>query len=259
MAAFTPQDSLYRIAEKLRTYRLWFFVALFVLSIIPAALKAVNLDFKVDGPVNLLSVISLIVFFIVDSLADYIIVITADNRRRDDLIDNGYGTRFSPVPSKGYYDNDDLDYGSFKAAANVYENTFFTTRILQSLTISKIILPVVLTVCCLVFAYKGIRDSVVIVPLVQTLFSGLILLDLVKHLTLIIRLPAIENQWIALFSRPDFKTNPESYKAEVIRIWMAYEGLTSRIPPAIPQKRKNEMNDTLTKEWGGVRTRYNIK
>ena len=169
-------------------------------------------------------------FFVLEIIVEYILIPQADSKRRDDFIDNAFGSTFSPSPSVGYYDTDEVQKGLYKAACNLFENSFFTYSLAKIITVRKM----------------------------QALFSATLLGDLVKHMILLTRLHTIHDAWISLFQHSDLKSNTGKYQAIIYRHWLQYEALHSSIPAGIPDKVFRQHDTKLTKEWFNLKNRYNI-
>ncbi len=258
MAQFAPQYNLMVIVDKIRTGIFWIFWLIFILSVVPVLLKMLKIELPIDDLFNTLNIICIALFFILDILVEYIIVPQADNKRRDDFIDNSFGSSFSPIPSVGYFDTDELSYGLYKAAANLFENCFFTYSLVKVVTIRKTVLPAIVLLSVAVFAYYGFKQVPFALSFLQALFSATLLGELVKHFVLMARLHTIHDAWILLFQHPDFKADPGKYETTIYRYWLQYEALRSRIQSGVPDKVFKQFNEKLTEDWIAIKCRYNI-
>tara|TARA_B110000967_G_C18840775_1_gene539243 strand:- start:1072 stop:1650 length:579 start_codon:yes stop_codon:yes gene_type:complete len=191
-------------------------------------------------------------------MIEYIFLPQADSKRRDDFIDNSFGSKFSPKNSIGYYDNDEIGKGLYKASVNLFENCFFTFSLSKIVTVSRIVLPTVMLFAMIILAYYGFKEVPFALSILQALFSANILGLLIKHLILINKLSAIQDSWINLFQHTNFKSETYKYQANVYRYWLQYETLHSKINAGIPNKIFNENNDMLTQEWEELKAKYNI-
>lgn len=259
MAQFAPQYNLFVIIDKIRLCILWIFWFIFILSIVPAVLKLLNVKLNFEDLINTLNIICIICFFVLDIVVENILIPQADSKRRDDFIDNSFGSSFSSNPSIGYFDTMGLQQGLFKAASNLFENCFFTYSLVKAVTIRKTLLPTVVLLSIAVFAYYGFKQVPFALTLLQALFSATVLGNLIKHFILMVRLHSIHDAWITLFQNQDIKSNTEKYRTLIYRYWLQYETLHSRIQAGIPDKIFNKLNPNLTKEWEEIKMRYNIK
>jgi len=258
MAEFAPQYNLFKIIDRFRTGITVLFWIIFTLSVVPSILNMLKIYLDLDDLVNTINIISIALFFVLEIVVEFILIPQADGMRRDDFIDNAFGSTFSPNPSVGYYDTDELQKGLYKAASNLFENCFFTYSLARVITVRKIILPSIVLLSIVVFAYYGFKQVPFALSFLQALFSATLLGDLVKHFILLSRLHAIQDAWINLFQHQDLKTNTNKYQHNIYRYWLQYEALHSRIPAGIPDKVFKKHDKKLTQEWVNLKHRYNI-
>src|SRR6266542_1290644 len=249
MAQFAPQYSLYKITNTLKEWLDKIFWLVFALSILPLIITYFGIKVKADDLINTINIIAIGIVFAVELLVEFILVPLAESRRRDDFIDNCLGSSFSPNSSIGYYDNDELNYGLYKVAANQFENCFFTYSLSKAIIARKIVVPAVIMLSVAICAYYGFKQVPFALSLLQVLFSMNILGALVKHCILLSRLHCIQDDWINLFQQLDFKIQANKYQAHVYRYWLQYETLHSRIQAGVPEKTYNKLNPKLTQEW----------
>lgn len=258
MAEFAPQYNLFKIIDKLRSVLAFIFWTIFILSAIPAVLKMLPIKIDLDDFLNTVNIVAIGAFFLIEIIVEYILIPQADSKRRDDFIDHSFGSKFSPTPSVGYYDTEEVEKGLYKAACNLFENCFFSYSLVKAMTLKKIVLPAIVLLSVIVFAYYGIRQVPLGLTLLQTLFSATLLGDLIKHLVLLSRLSNVHDCWIGLFQHQDLKTSTFKYQSQIYRHWLQYETLHSRIPAGIPDKLFNRHNRKLTQQWEEMKVRYNI-
>lgn len=258
MAQYAPQYNLFGIIDRIRSGITLIFWIIFILSVAPALIKMLDLKIDLEDVINTINIIAISLFFVLEILVEYILVPQADGKRRDDFIDNAFGSTFSPNPSVGYYDTDELQKGLYKAASNLFENSFFTYSLAKVITVRKIVLPAIVLLSIIVFAYYGFKQVPFALSLLQALFSATLLGDLIKHMILLTRLNSIHDAWINLFQHSDLKVNTNRYQPHIYRHWLQYEALHSRIPAGIPDKTFKKHNNRLTQEWNNLKIRYNI-
>ncbi len=259
MAKFAPQYNLFKIIDSLRTWlnRIFWFV--FLLSISPIVLESAGFKLKANDVISIINMIAIGLTLLLELLIEYILVPQADSMRRDDFIDNSFGSTFAPNPSIGYYDNDEVNNGLYKVSCNLFENCFFTYNLAKSITMRKLILPALIMLTVFASAFYGFKQVPFALSFLQVLFSTNILGSLIKHCILLDRLHDIRDAWIGLFQHNDFKQNVENYRASIYRYWLQYETLHSRIQAGIPDKVFQKLNPKLTQEWNEIKIRYNIK
>ena len=264
MAKFAPQANLYKTISVLRTSSTWLFWMVFALSVSLTLLLLPNTGassyFNVQAIKEFLemtNVIAILLFFTLDVVISYVLFPEAENKRRDDFLDNSLGSKFSTNSSVDYYDNEEISTGLRKAAINQFENCFFTYSLLKALTFRKVIIPSVVFLAVWVFAYYGFKNVSMALSFLQVFFSVNVLGGLIKHLILS-RVSVIYDSWITLFQDENFKNDPAKYQAHILRYWLRYETLHSTIPTDVPQLFFDKMNPILTNEWNAIKVKYQI-
>lgn len=258
MAEFAPQYNLYKIIGTLSTVAQWTFWSILIFSTVPVIFYDFCDKYNLLHFINILNIIGISIYFVIEIIIDLILMPMADSRRRDDLIDNSFGSSFSPNSSIGYYDNDEINMGIYKVAVNLFENCFFTYSLVKVMTSRKIIIPTITLIAVGVFAYIGFKEVPIALTILQVLFSGNILGSLIKHLILINRLSSIQDSWISLFQNEDFQANHSNYQTHIYRYWLQYEALHSKINAGVPDKVFNKLNPSLTQDWKQLKQRYKI-
>lgn len=258
MAEYAPQYNLFRTINRLASVSQFVFWSVLVFSIVPVVFKEFCEAQNLINLINIFNIIGISLFFILEVISDYILIPQADSKRRDDFIDNSFGSIFSPNNSVGYYDNDEVNKGLYKAAVNLFENCFFTYSLVKVTTTKKIVSPAIMLLFMVAFAYYGFKEVPFALSVLQALFSANILGLLIKHLILLNRLTTMQDSWIALFQHEDIKSNTHKYQTSVYRYWLQYETLHSKINAGIPEKIYNKNNPSLTEEWKKMKLKYNI-
>jgi hypothetical protein len=133
MAEFAPHTDLFKIINRLSSFANIIFWSILVFSVAPFVLEKFSISDNITDVVNVLNIIGISTFFLIEIVIDYILLPQADSKRRDDFIDNSFGSKFSPKNSIGYYDNDEIGKGLYKASVNLFENCFLHFLFLKSL------------------------------------------------------------------------------------------------------------------------------
>ena len=131
MADFSPQEKLFNTINRISAFIQFIFWTILVFSVAPIVFKEFCEKNNLVNAINILNIIGITLFFMLEIIIEYILTPQADSKRRDDFIDNSFGSKFSPNNSKGYYDNDEVNSGLYKAAVNLFENCFFSTKLLN--------------------------------------------------------------------------------------------------------------------------------
>jgi hypothetical protein len=258
MAEFSPHTDIYKIKVTLDNINRFVFWLTLLLSILPIAFQNSCQLYRYSDLINIINIIAIILFFIIEILNEYILLPLADNKRRDDFIDNSFGSRFSIKSSIDYYDNQEVEKGIYKAAVNQFENCFFTYSLVKIASISKIIIPTLMLIVMSIIAYYGFSQVPFALTILQSFFSANIMGNLVKHLILMNRLSAIQDSWLQLFQNVNLSQEVSSYQPHILRYWLQYETLHSKINADISTRLFNENNEKLTRDWNNLKVKYNI-
>jgi len=258
MAEFAPQYNLFKIVNRLSSIGQFTFWLVLILSISPVLFKEFCDKYTLLHFINIVNIIGISIYFILDIINNYILKPQADSKRRDDFIDNSFGSLFSASSSVGYYDNDEINKGVYKVAVNLFENCFFSYSLVRAITTRKIIIPSIILLVMIIISYYGFSQVPFALTILQALFSANILGLLVKHLILINRLSTIQDSWVSLFQNEDIKEQPMKYQSSIFRYWLQYETLQSKINIGIPDTFFKKHNPVLTREWEELKTKFNI-
>lgn len=258
MAEFAPQYDLFKIINKLSKFGNIIFWLILLLSIYPILFKD-NCEKKgLINVINILNIIGISMFFIIEVINEFILLPQADDIRRDDFIDNSFGSKLTPKNSIDYYDNDEVEKGLYKASVNLFENCFFTYSLVKKVTVAKIIIPGIMLLVMIILSYYGIKEVPFALSVLQALFSANILGLLIKHIILLNRLSLILDNWIILFQHNDFKNSTIKYQVFIYRYWLKYETLHSKINAGISDSVFKKYNPILTNDWNKLKEKYNI-
>lgn len=94
---------------------------------------------------KVISYVTMVGYLIINLIAK-ILFHTAENRKRNDLIDNSFGTKYSDENTEGYYNNDETENGIKKLALNSYESSFHTENTLKAMVNKDLIILVIVSI-----------------------------------------------------------------------------------------------------------------
>lgn len=258
MARFSPQYNPHKITATVRSVNDWVFWIVFVLAFAPICLRDFCEIEIVKSILNVINVISILLFFTLEIVVEFILFPQSEQKRRDDFLDNSFGSKFSTANSVDYYSNDSIAQGLFKAASNLFENSFFTYSLIKAMTFRKIIIPAIVLCSVWAMAYFGFQRVPFALSVLQLLFSANVLGNLVKHLILLNKVSTIQDSWITTFQIDDFKTQTLKYQSNIYRNWLNYEAILCRIQPDISDSFFKKHNTRLTAEWDQIKINYSI-
>lgn len=185
MAQSAPQYPLWKIIGKMKLAIMVLFWLIFALSIVPVILKSYAPSVDFDDVINVLNIVSLSLFFILDMAVDSVLTPMADAVRRDDFIDNAFGSSFSTSPSVGYYTNSHLSEGIYKGAANLFESCFFTYSLAKKTIYKRMIITTIILLLVGACSWFGFKHVALALSLLQVLFSAKLLGSVIKQLILL--------------------------------------------------------------------------
>lgn len=258
MTKFAPHYNPHKVTAQVRLVNEWIFWVVFVLGFTPVFFHDLFVTSSIMTLLDIINIICILLFFTLEVIVEFILFPQSEQKRRDDFLDNSFGSKFLTANSIDYYSNDNVAEGLYKAASNLFENSFFTFSLTKALTFSKIIFPSIVLLTVFVLAYFGFNKVSLGLTILQVLFSMNVLGNLIKHLILQNNLSVIYENWIALFQLPDFKSHPNKYNAQIYRIWIHYETILTRIQPGIPKRKFNKLNPGLTADWSQIKNKYSI-
>lgn len=91
------------------------------------------------------SYVSMVGYLIINVISK-ILFHTAEKKKRNDLIDNSFGTKYSDENTVGYYNNDEVESGIKKLALNSYESSFHTENTLKLMLYKGLIYLIILSI-----------------------------------------------------------------------------------------------------------------
>lgn len=255
-----PYTLSYKTLDTCRTIENIFLWSTFIISTLFSIL---NLDYiselyNVNAVVDFLNIINYIALIGYGLL--YVIVeiimqpITASERRKG-FIDNSLGTKLLDKPVVGYYDNDSLKDGAYKMLVNCYENCYFTFNIVKNMLPKTIGKNAVLFIVLIFFAYYGMKENTVAIPMLQLFLSSLFLIELVYHLTFYFKLKGLCEQFRNIFSD---KRNQTKILQNAIYMTLEYETTLAYNKSPSSNSVYKRLNSKLTTEWTEIKSRYEI-
>ncbi len=260
MANLVPQKNDFDKAEAYADYGskcVWIATAL---SIVVAVYGVSPIENKIVA--NILALLTLIATV----LAAYFerrftrVYRKAEKTRRDGFIDNVFNTKIADIPSEGYYDTDEIDFGMRKLLSNVHENSLFTEKIVEMMfkkaelkLISAIVVVIIVTVL-------NVYGTQFIVAVLGIFLSMNFWDEYHKLKELQSEMEAVQtdckNVWEHFSGRagkPDLKTS-----AIIIRAFIRYETALAYASIMLDSKIFKEKNQEITDEWIKLKKRYNM-
>ena len=248
----------------LKTWRTIKTVLLWLIFIIPIV-SPILIQFKepitcMDTILTIASYINfvlMIAYFIIDIICEaYLYPATARNRRKG-FFDNSLGTKLLESPVQGYYSNDEITNGDKKVLVNCAENCFFTYEIAKAMQPKSIIKNAIFFIFFLGFAFYGINNSSIAIPVLQLLLSSIFLSELVYLVLFVAKLRNIYEKYLEAFGNisDEMKTKGNAYF-----LLLEYEtALAYNRAPADSDKIYKKKRESLNTKWREIKERYGIR
>lgn len=151
MARIVPFEIKYEQIRQLEKGAFWLLITTAVLIISTWSIEkffdtVINSKYSnIKEAAKVVSYVTMIGYLISNLIAK-ILFHTAEKRKRNDLIDNSFGTRYSDENTQGYYNNDEIENGIKKLAMNSYESSFHTENTLKMMVNKDLIILVVISI-----------------------------------------------------------------------------------------------------------------
>ena len=261
-----PYEISYKTLETMRTVENGFLWSTFLCSIMVQLLQCSYVQAQINTAscsytcvtevINYLSYFSIIGYAILYIIVEIFMQPMVSRGRRKGFIDNSLGTTLLDKPVKNYYDNDSIPAGSYKMLVNCYENCFFTYNIIKEMLPRMIAKNFIFTVLLFSFAYFGIKDNIVAIPVLQLYLSSLFLFELFYHISFYFRLKHLCDNFNMIFNVSKSTKNKTIQDA----IYMVLEYETTLAYNKSPNSNKvyRKLNDKLTSEWEDIKSRLKI-
>jgi hypothetical protein len=94
---------------------------------------------------RVISYVAMVLYLLIN-LFSKILFHSVEKRKRNDLIDNSFGTKYSNENTEGYYNNSEANFGVKKLALNSYESSFHTENTLKLMLHKNLIYLVIISI-----------------------------------------------------------------------------------------------------------------
>lgn len=253
MTRHVPFDSKYDIIKKLEKGAFYLLMLSAFLILANWILKKFfNPDFNNDienikDLIKIVSYVSMIGYLIIKLIAK-ILFHNVEKLKRNDLIDNAFGTSYSEDNTTGYYNNDETEYGIKRLALNSYESSFHTENTLKLMLYKNLIVLVVLSIPFFISIFsKGGSD------IVRMLFEISIPLILISEFLILLvyflNVSHINERFKIEFTN---LKNEEILESEIPKLLipvMEYYSIKAWANINLDSKIFTENNENISKKW----------
>lgn len=255
---FLPYEADYSLLSKCRIWEtrgLWLIGILSVVLPVVGSFLASALANTIHNILNLLYFLVIIAYYVLDVYTETFLYPATARKRRKGFIDNSLGSKFLEKKVEGYYTNDNLNYSPYKMLINCSENCFFTLNIAKGMVPRIVTKNVIFSIGFLVIAYRGIKDNLVAIPILQILLSTLFITELIHHLNFIAKLEQLFERFKDTFTK---RMDVNQTFQEAVLLFLDYETTLAYNKAPLSDSVYEKLNEKLSKEWKEIKTRYEI-
>lgn len=250
MAKEVPQKKTFDYVVHLNSIGSWLIWIIFTLSLVPLFIP-VDKDFYLLESLEWILLILIPIEFIISIIKTHYLMPKAERERRYDALDNAFGSNFSFQNSKEYFTNEEIPEGVFKFGVNLFQNVFFTTQLSSKMMMGFILRSSVFGSVFIIMAVYGLKNSPIMLPVLQFLFSASVFGDLIKFL-----LYHKENSRILEELKTAFHSSPS--ESIILKEYLDYETNISWGQVLISDRVFNKYNKTLEGEWQKIKLKYKL-
>lgn len=207
--------------------------------------------------INILNYISIFGYGLLYIIVEIIMQPMVASERRKGFLDNSLGTELLAMPVQNYYDNDSIKHGPYKMLVNCFENCFFTHRIVNAMLPKVISKNMLLSMLLLFFAYDGFKNNILAIPFLQLLLSPLFLIELLYHISFLLRMNNLYEQFRQIFSMS--QSNKKRITEQAFYMVLEYETTLAYNKSPNSNAVYKKLRKRLTDEWNSIKEKYDIR
>jgi hypothetical protein len=205
--------------------------------------------------IDICNCIFILSFAICEFIVDYI-HFNAETYRRNDLIDNAFGTVLAEDRTENYYTNNKLPEGLYKLGVNNFESCFFSYRIANKSLLCSWIKTGIISLIFILCAISGFDEVAIFI--IQLAIPLILVQQSIKSTLYVTRLKDVFSKYRTLFNNLKKNNKHKNFEAELIREILEYEATISWGNTLLDEKTYNQMNDMLSSEWNKLKQEYSI-
>jgi hypothetical protein len=171
----------------------------------------------------------------------------AQEKRIADFLSNAFQFPLLAQPSRGYFDNSELD-AFRRIAASLLENLLFTKSILQVMFTRELFVVVAYAVAWLLSMLNRSADLALITALAQVVFSEQLLSRFIRIVWLRAKTEGIYEDAYAII-QSSRTASAAQFRARTIDCLLRYEAAKALAAVSLSTKVFNKLNPTLSAEW----------
>lgn len=253
MTRYVPFDRKY---DQIRNLEKIAFILLIVSAVVILANwilgkffdKTINENnFQLKDLAKVISYVSMVSYLVIKLVAK-ILFHKVEKLKRNDLIDNSFGTSYSDDNTSGYYNNNEAENGIRKLALNTYESAFHTENTLKPMLYKNLIVLVIISIPFLISIFS--KDGNDFVRLLFELSIPLTLTsDFVILLVYYLNVSGINERFKIEFTNLENDKLTDSDVPKLIIPVMEYFSLKAWANTNLDSNIFNKNNEKISKKW----------
>lgn len=256
---FLPYEADFNILNNWRLCGTILLYIISLLSILIPLLRNLFLNLQILKIVfEFANYIFIIAYFIINIVTETFIYPAVSRLRRINFIDNSFGSKFFGEESLNYFTNDTLEPGAYKMIVNCFENCFFTYHISRGMLKYVIIKNSIFSIVFLSFAYVGLKDNSIALPILQIFLSSLFITELIHHINFLSKLKVLLDKFKLFFiGIIDSNTNNKILDHSIL-LMLDYETNLAFNKSPLSDRIYMKLKDKLSVEWEKIKSYYKI-
>lgn len=253
MARNVPFDSKYDLIRQLEKSAFYLLIVSAILILANWTISkffnpTINTDYEhAKDLAKVISYVSMICYLIIKLVAK-ILFHNVEKLKRNDLIDNAFGTMYSDENTTEYYNNDDSEYGIKKLALNSYESSFHTENTLKLMLYKNLTILAVISIPFFLSIFsKGGSD------IVRMLFEISIPLTLISEFVVLfvyfLNVTSINERFKIEFTNLENEKISETDIPKLLIPVMEYYSIKSWANMNLDSKIFRANNEMVSKKW----------
>lgn len=253
MTRYVPFDRKY---EQIRNFEKSAFILLIISAVLILANwilgkffdKTINENyFQLKDLAKVISYVSMVGYLVIKLVAK-ILFHNVEKLKRNDLIDNSFGTSYSDDNTSGYYNNNEAENGIRKLALNTYESSFHTVNTLKLMLYKNLIVLVIISIPFLLSIFS--KDGSDLVRLLFEISIPLALtLDFVILLVYYLNVSDINERFKIEFTNLANDKLTDSDVPKLIIPVMEYFSIKAWANTNLDSNVFNKNNEKISKKW----------
>lgn len=197
---------------------------------------------------------------IIYSVLEFIVqgyISEGSKKKRNDLIDNSFGSNLNAIKSDGYFSNSQVPDGIYKLAVNCFENSYFTATIVSKMLWKRWLTAGALTIAILLAAFSGSLNT--LNTLIQLSITGVLLQQSIKLQWYYFKMNQIFQEFTNLFNSLKGVTDPEKRSPDILRNVLNYECTHAWGGVLNETAIYNQLNAELSQNWETMKQNLQIR